>query len=814
MRLKLGVLFFLVIASLSLVYAACPAGMSAYWQFNESSGAAVNKILPGTHDGTVYGGAARVTGKLGNAIKLDGIDDYVSFANSGQNNPDFNFQENDFTIEFWALSAFPSNTTAPTAAYSSPIYQDFSFVITSTCPGFSFYDKNKNYIFAYNSTACYPSFYNDMKWHYFVFKREGDLLSFFKDGKSVITDAQCMRYVSGSQWNGCGAVTVNNGKVDLSTAPGFDRKIYPSTLNIEAGGGGLSFNGSIDEVAVYKQALSDSEIATHYNYGFGTDYCSTPNWTCSNWSECSSEGQQTGTCIDGHGNSRIGINPCSPGPGTPGSSCSGNDDVIMKLYYNTNSHGALWNVTSYPEEIKYSDFLGAYSGECSKAHDCTGSNKVVFLNKISNSHVSSAYSTSYTISVCYGDLSCSAQTSKANCDSLGGTIVASLSSSTNAHIAKGDFAGYDTKICCKKTLTAGDLAWTAMDKETSGLETADRTDSVKLVWKNINLADIPAGTKIDFKIYEDDTLLNPDDYIRTVTAVVKNVGGVGKAVASWKITDTDWNAGGNEDIEEFYFQAYNNNTGIEYNGKKSGILGVDKNSFDNSPPSVSILYPNDGMKFLFDTPIDFNLSVSDPDDDVEVFWNFKDTSTENIKNCQTENICNTTHVYSSSNYGTKIVKAEVREMDRTPYQQGKDTKEIFIYREKLNIFSRVIQPLKGEIVQQLPAYIQVNGDGSFIANCTLNTCPSSIPDYAVTQSCYDVRNSTVSYKCFDLNNSLGIPEHYTLWFNWTFIPEGGNVFGEWVDSNTYKKYVNFSKLFTIPGTHTISLRVGFEPQNM
>ncbi|MBW8042153.1 MAG: hypothetical protein FVQ85_19435 [Planctomycetes bacterium] len=70
--------------------------MIGYWNFDEGQGDIAHDVVGGNH-GTVYG-SLWTNGKVGGALEFDGENDYIEIPDSD----DFNFEENDFTIELWA----------------------------------------------------------------------------------------------------------------------------------------------------------------------------------------------------------------------------------------------------------------------------------------------------------------------------------------------------------------------------------------------------------------------------------------------------------------------------------------------------------------------------------------------------------------------------------------------------------------------------------------------------------------------------------------------------------------------------------------
>ncbi len=85
--------------------------------------------------------------------------------------------------------------------------------------------------------------YNDGTWHYLVARQDGNGMELFVDGASVGTNPQTQAQDYTGYWR-----------------VGGDN---------DWGGSSPWFNGTIDEVAVYSKALSNSDIASHYALGTG-----------------------------------------------------------------------------------------------------------------------------------------------------------------------------------------------------------------------------------------------------------------------------------------------------------------------------------------------------------------------------------------------------------------------------------------------------------------------------------------------------------------------------------------------------------------
>jgi len=131
----------------------------------------------------------------------------------------------------------------------------------------------------------------------------------------------------------------------------------------------------------------------------------TPTSVCGTYPDCA-----VCTCA----NKYPTTTPCGTYPNNcivcpAGSQSTSTDQTMFRLYQNTNSHAAIWNISDYPIQVNYSDiFSGTTYSSASDPHVCTSINTPIFwLNAINNSHVSvNQIVGSYDIPVCYGNLNC------------------------------------------------------------------------------------------------------------------------------------------------------------------------------------------------------------------------------------------------------------------------------------------------------------------------------------------------------------------------------------------------------------------------
>jgi len=188
--------------------------------------------------GTVSGALPNDSSKFGMSYKFDGIDDYIQIPYSD----DFNFSKtNEFTLMTWAKV----NSQPAAQAFASFYYIHYSYYYIFQ----SYILPSSIGIYVWNSTGstgCFVSSSNTGNWGFFTFVCNGTHIKLYKNGVLRKTCA-----FSGSI---------------KSVTPSYKVCIgcrYP---------GDNTFNGTLDEVAIYNRSLSQEEIQNHYALGSGKYY--------------------------------------------------------------------------------------------------------------------------------------------------------------------------------------------------------------------------------------------------------------------------------------------------------------------------------------------------------------------------------------------------------------------------------------------------------------------------------------------------------------------------------------------------------------
>jgi len=254
--------------------------------------------------------------------------------------------------------------------------------------------------------------------------------------------------------------------------------------------------------------------------------------------------------------------------------CSAENQTILRISGTTNAHGEVYNgIGNYDEEICYDTIFGV-AGDGNRV--CSGTNKVVGLSGLTNAHAEEPSLSNYATEICYGGLSCRATTGSC----LGNeSLVVTLSSSTNAHLASND-PGYLQNICCSIGVVGPPPPPPVGNCSITSASWSFNEEVVTEVIEG-TLADMIitggncSGTDIDFEIWENDFLF--DDLVTTIN-------GNFDTLESWTTTWTyEGDDDSGQDPRDYYFKAIVAETG---ESESSSVLEVSKRPADYCDPVV------------------------------------------------------------------------------------------------------------------------------------------------------------------------------------------------------------------------------------
>src|SRR4030042_1362592 len=206
-------------------------GLVGCWLMNEGGGNRVNDLSGNGNHGTITG-ATWVPGKFGPCLSFDGDGDYVNLGLA----PNIGNGGSQLSVCAWIK--VPTNTVP-----------GFQVIIDKTSTGTDIFD-------------FYIDSGEDIRFR--LFNESGSNAAGIYD-EGVLNVANQWVFISGV-FNGTKITVYKNGVPDNPNAAnwvGGNIRSDSHTLSIGAynGGSGYYFNGSIDNVMIYKRALSASEIA-------------------------------------------------------------------------------------------------------------------------------------------------------------------------------------------------------------------------------------------------------------------------------------------------------------------------------------------------------------------------------------------------------------------------------------------------------------------------------------------------------------------------------------------------------------------------
>lgn len=226
----------------SVSYAMKDASMVLYLPFEDGSGTVAKDLSGSGNDGKVLGAAAWTTGKIGKALEFNGKDTVVEIAS----NATLQMGESPFTIEAWIKGS-------PDSASWARIVDKFygtGYVVGrrggDLVVGGEFSGSPNS--FATNTPVL------DDAWHHIALTREVVTAGALKVNVFVL-------YLDGKEENNGSGGAISQKNADTTPV-----RIGAGDECCEEGGpAAYWFKGVIDEVAIYKKALTAAQVAADMN---------------------------------------------------------------------------------------------------------------------------------------------------------------------------------------------------------------------------------------------------------------------------------------------------------------------------------------------------------------------------------------------------------------------------------------------------------------------------------------------------------------------------------------------------------------------
>ena len=216
------------------------SGLVGMWSFDAQDMAGTNAYDKSTSfaTGTITGTVTRVTGKLGQAISVDGSSRYVTI--NHQNSINF-ANTDDFTIGFWTKFNPQTVSSAIILEKWDGTAGGYSYTVRANSDGTIFFARydggNAPQVSSLTSIS-------DNKWHNVVVEH-------IRSSKTMLI------YIDGVRDNSSTYTTLNTITSTSNLCIGRRCDGNAQTL----------FNGSIDDLRIYNRALSAAEVKQLYNLG-------------------------------------------------------------------------------------------------------------------------------------------------------------------------------------------------------------------------------------------------------------------------------------------------------------------------------------------------------------------------------------------------------------------------------------------------------------------------------------------------------------------------------------------------------------------
>lgn len=209
----------------SLQLTVQPSGLSVYYPFDENAGTAVWDASANTNNATTTGTPTWTTGKVSNAITLNGSSQAII-------GPDVDISTA-ITVAIWVNPATSSQNAKVVSKHSSGTNAQALLQLINGAPTFGVTTSGSGNLTNSTSTALSTS-----TWHHVVGTYDGTNVKLYINGSLVDTDPAT------------GTIATN---------------AFAWTIGKEATASSAYFNGSVDEFKVLNRALSVEEIKAEYD---------------------------------------------------------------------------------------------------------------------------------------------------------------------------------------------------------------------------------------------------------------------------------------------------------------------------------------------------------------------------------------------------------------------------------------------------------------------------------------------------------------------------------------------------------------------
>jgi uncharacterized repeat protein (TIGR01451 family) len=227
-----------------------PANMTAWWPLDETSGTTAADIAGFPNNGTHVNGPTPTPGKVGGALRFDGVDDHVSVSDHAE----LDVGTGNFTLDAWVRTQASSGVVVLVDKRSGPTPLGYSLFLANGRLGFQMAN-------GVGSSACAPTPTPGVACVNYVASAPSVADGQWHHVAAVVDRADATSgvrlYVDGVQVFAGAPLT---GNLDNAS------DLYLGMRTPAQQGGGF-FPGDLDEVELFKSALMPQEIQAIFNAG-------------------------------------------------------------------------------------------------------------------------------------------------------------------------------------------------------------------------------------------------------------------------------------------------------------------------------------------------------------------------------------------------------------------------------------------------------------------------------------------------------------------------------------------------------------------
>ena len=253
------------------LYNQSSSGLVSHWQLDEGIGTTAIDSIDGNNG--IINGAAWTTGVSGDALSLDGVNDYIDLGNPA------NLQPGTVSLSVWFKTTATGGMIMRKRLYGYGLE-----VLPAGNISFWIYTAD-----AAKFTATSSNAYNDNLWHHAVGVYGGSMVMLYIDGSPVASAS------AGTIFYGAGAIAIGR----------------------DGNSPGSYFKGLVDDVRIFQGELSAQEVLELYNQSSGL---------VSHWKFEEGSGTNAMDSVDGNNGTIVGAT-WTPGMVGGGLGFDGNDFV-------------------------------------------------------------------------------------------------------------------------------------------------------------------------------------------------------------------------------------------------------------------------------------------------------------------------------------------------------------------------------------------------------------------------------------------------------------------------------------------------------